>query len=29
MQLEQNGETHYFCSKKCCNTYRKNQGDSK
>ena len=27
VQLEHNGMTHYFCSKKCCNTYRKNQGD--
>ena len=29
VQLEKDGETHYFCSKKCCNTYRKNQGDFK
>ncbi len=27
VQFEHNGKTHYFCSKKCCNIYRKNQGD--
>ena len=27
IQFEQNGTIHYFCSKRCCNTYRKNQGD--
>ena len=27
VQFEHNGTIHYFCSKKCCNTYRKNQGD--
>jgi YHS domain-containing protein len=27
IQFEHNGTTHYFCSKKCCNTYRKNQGE--
>jgi YHS domain-containing protein len=27
IQFEKDGITHYFCSKKCCNTYRKNQGD--
>ncbi len=27
VKFEHNGTTHYFCSKKCCNTYRKNQGD--
>ena len=27
VQFEQNGTIHYFCSKKCCNAYRKNQGD--
>ncbi|PHR29756.1 MAG: hypothetical protein COA36_02565 [Desulfotalea sp.] len=27
VQFEHNGKTHYFCSEKCCNTYRKNQGE--
>ena len=27
VQFEYNGTTHYFCSKKCCNIYRKKQGD--
>lgn len=27
VQLEQDGKTHYFCSKECCSTYRKHRGD--
>lgn len=27
IHFEHNGTIHYFCSKKCCNTYRKIQGD--
>jgi YHS domain-containing protein len=27
VQFEHNGTTHYFCSKKCCKIYRKNQGE--
>ncbi|TKB11794.1 YHS domain-containing protein [Desulforhopalus sp. IMCC35007] len=27
VQFEHNGTIHYFCSKKCCKIYRKNQGE--
>jgi YHS domain-containing protein len=28
VELETEGETHYFCSQECCDTYRSEQGDN-
>ena len=28
IELEAAGETHYFCSQECCDTYRSEQGDN-
>jgi len=27
VEYEYHGKKHYFCSKKCCNTFRSNQGE--